>query len=163
MFTVRYGLIPHIEQIAFRLLKVKPQSTSHNYGKIMQISGFGIWIQTTVATEQDYYSTACLPWESTVTCLTKALLSSAYLPRLLSQVQKVVVINTCSTARKFLNDGVYVPEEEADDHQACHFTIFLALYTYFDIPWYNPPSRYLVQSPYSGSLTTPDIAWDNPK
>jgi len=32
-----------------------------------------------------------------------------------SHIQKVVVLNICSTVRKFLSDGVYLPEE-ADNH-----------------------------------------------
>ena len=35
-------------------------------------------------------------------------------PRLLYEVQKVVVLNPCSMVRKFLNDEVYLPDEEAD-------------------------------------------------
>jgi hypothetical protein len=34
-------------------------------------------------------------------------------PRLLSQVQQVVVLNTCSIVRKFLNDEIHLSDEEA--------------------------------------------------
>jgi hypothetical protein len=36
-------------------------------------------------------------------------------PRLLSQAQQVVTPNTCAIVRKFLNDEVYLPDEEADN------------------------------------------------
>ena len=45
--------------------------------------------------------------------LNQSLTTFSLLPSLLSQVQKVVVLNTCSTVRKFC--GVYLPEE-ADNH-----------------------------------------------
>jgi hypothetical protein len=48
--------------------------------------------------------------------LNQNLTTFSWVPSLLSQVQKVVVLNTCSTVRKFLNDGVYLPEEEPDNH-----------------------------------------------
>jgi Na+/H+-translocating membrane pyrophosphatase len=35
-------------------------------------------------------------------------------PHILSQVQKVVMLNTCSIVRKFLNDEVHLSDEEAD-------------------------------------------------
>jgi hypothetical protein len=35
-------------------------------------------------------------------------------PRLLSQVQKVVILNTCSIVRKFHNDEVHLPDKEAN-------------------------------------------------
>jgi hypothetical protein len=36
-------------------------------------------------------------------------------PRLLSQVQKVAVLNTCTIVRKFLSDEVQLPDAEADN------------------------------------------------
>ena len=47
-------------------------------------------------------------------------------PRLLSQVQKVAVLNTCTVVRKFLSDEVQLPDAEADNPQSCHFTMFPA-------------------------------------
>ena len=48
--------------------------------------------------------------------LNQSLITFSLPPNLLSHVQKVAVLNTCSTMRKFLNDGVYLPKEEADNH-----------------------------------------------
>jgi hypothetical protein len=68
-------------------------------------------------------------------------------------------LNTCSIVRKFLSDDILLLDEEADKHMLSQFTMFPALYKHIDILLLNPaPSRYLVQSPYSGRLTTPGIA-----
>jgi hypothetical protein len=68
--------------------------------------------------------------------LNQSLTTFSLLPSLLSHVQQAVVLNTCSV-RKF--HGVYLPVE-ADNHQACHFTMFLVLYTNLNIPFFNPPA-----------------------
>jgi hypothetical protein len=36
-------------------------------------------------------------------------------PRLLSQVQQVAALNSCSIVRKFPNDNVHLSDEEADN------------------------------------------------
>ena len=55
-------------------------------------------------------------------------------PRLLSQVQKMVVLNTSSIARKFLNGEAHLSDAEAENHYSCHFTMFRASHTDFNIP-----------------------------
>jgi hypothetical protein len=79
-------------------------------------------------------------------------------PHLLSQVQKMVILNTCSIVRKFPSDEVHLSDEEADN------PIIMSLYhvpgfirSFQNSPM-QPPSRYLVKSPLCGSLITPGIA-----
>jgi F0F1-type ATP synthase membrane subunit a len=80
------------------------------------------------------------------------------LPCLLSQVQKVVTFNTCSIIRKFLNDEVHLSDEMASNPY--YFTMYpaLQLYTLISVFPDATPSRHLVQSPFSGSLTTLGMA-----
>ena len=55
-------------------------------------------------------------------------------PRLLFQVQKVAVLNTCYIAKKFLDVEAHLSDAEADNLLSCHFTMFRASYTDFSIP-----------------------------
>jgi hypothetical protein len=49
------------------------------------------------------------------TALNQSLTTLNSPPPLLSQVQKVTVLNTCSIVKKFLNDKVQLHDEEADN------------------------------------------------
>ena len=52
---------------------------------------------------------------------------------LLSQVQTAHTLNDYCTVREFLN-GVHVSDEEADNCQPHHSTMFPALYSHFNVP-----------------------------
>jgi hypothetical protein len=65
----------------------------------------------------------------------------------------VVVLNSCSIARKFLNEEVHLSYEEADHINLPCF----GLYTLISIFPEETPIRYLVKSPYSGCLATPGL------
>ena len=82
-------------------------------------------------------------------------------PRLLSQVQQVVALNICSSVRKVLSDKVYLSDEEAVTPNQ---VILPCSRLYYSLQYslIKPLSKYLVQSPYSGSLTTQGVASDNP-
>jgi hypothetical protein len=38
------------------------------------------------------------------------------------QAEKVVILNTCSIVRRFINGEVRLHDEEVEDSQPCHFT-----------------------------------------
>ena len=54
-------------------------------------------------------------------------------PLLLSEVQRVVILNNCSVVRKFLNHEDHLTNEDADNPYTCHFTMFPGLYTHIMI------------------------------
>jgi hypothetical protein len=55
-------------------------------------------------------------------------------PCLPFQSQKADVPNTYCIVPEFLNDDVHIPDEEADNFQPRHFTMFPNLYSHFNIP-----------------------------
>ena len=62
--------------------------------------------------------------------LNQSLTTLNLLALLLSQVQEVVVLSTCSSVRKFLSNEVHLSDEEA---------YHVSLYIHFNILWCNSP------------------------
>jgi len=70
----------------------------------MPISELGIWNEATVPTEQKCYSAGFVSSGGHPLHAYLSLTNLNLPPRLLSQVQNVVIINTCSIGRKFIID-----------------------------------------------------------
>jgi hypothetical protein len=49
-------------------------------------------------------------------------------------VRKAIVLNTCSIVGKVLNDEIHLCDEETNNPNSFHFTMFLALHMHFNIP-----------------------------
>jgi hypothetical protein len=78
------------------------QSTCHKCRKTKQILWTAIWNQGSVAAGQDHFYSPSLLIPNGF----KQSLTTLYLaPRILLQAQKCIVPNTCSIARRFLNDA----------------------------------------------------------
>lgn len=50
-----------------------------------------------------------------ISMLNQNLTTLSVLPRLMAQVEEVVIINICASIWKFISDEVHLPEEEADN------------------------------------------------
>jgi hypothetical protein len=74
----------------------------------MPISGIDIWNQATLATEQDYCYCIHLGCNMGMhNMFSQNLTTINLLPSLLSQVWKVVILNTWCITRKFLSDEIH--------------------------------------------------------
>jgi hypothetical protein len=82
-----------------------------------------------VAVEVYFYSTGIVCYWVIPNMFNKSHTNLNLQPCLLSQVQRVVLLNTCSIIRKFLNDEFHLLEEEAENYY--QFPGFIHTFQYF--------------------------------